>query len=255
MAHNKSATTGIGYSTSDEIFVDGLNLVDEVMGQFSFTEFIYFHLMGKRPTTEQTQLLDVVLVTLMEHGMTPSSIVTRLIYYSSPESLQSAVAAGLAGVGTTFIGTMEGCAALLDEMLAAPEGPKARATTIAERYKTEGCAIPGFGHPIHKPDDPRSVRMLQLAEDKQVPGRYISALRDLSAEIDRVYGRHLTINATGATAAVLGEIGIPAAIMRGIAVISRSAGLVGHISEERRNPIAKHIWQEVEASVRYERNE
>ena len=84
-----------------------------------------------------------------------------------------------------------------------------------------------------------------------MPGRHISALQTLSREIDRAYGRHLTINATGAIAAVLGEIGIPQPVMRGIAVISRAAGLVGHIFEERENPIARHIWDSVYNGVPY----
>lgn len=255
MDDKKTPTTAIGYSTADEIFVNGLNLVDDVMGKFNFTEFIYLHLTGAKPTKEQIALLDVVLVTLMEHGLTPSSIVTRLIYYSSPECVQSAVAAGLTGVGSTFIGTMEGCALLLEEILSAPEGTTARARQIAERYREERRAIPGFGHPIHKPDDPRSIRMVQIAESFNVPGHHINALRELSTAVDHVYGRHLTINATGATAALLGEINIPVGIMRGVAIISRSAGLVGHIGEEMRNPTAKHIWQMVETSIPYVRNE
>lgn len=253
MSAKQLPTTAIGYSTQDKIVINGLDLVDEVMGKMGFTELIYLHMTGNKPTPQQTALLDLVLVTLMEHGLTPSAIVTRLIHYSTPEGIQSAVAAGLLGVGSTFIGTMEGCAALLDEMLAAPEGATARARTIAARYRDERRAIPGFGHPIHKPDDPRSGRMLQIAERLDVPGRHITALRELGAAVDQAYGRHLTINATGATAALLGEIAIPSAIMRGVAVISRSAGLVGHIGEEMRTPSGKHIWNTVEQAIPYER--
>jgi len=255
MSSKHTPKTGIGYSTEDQIFVNGMNLVDDVMGKFTFTDFIYLHLTGARPTPSQAALLDVVLVTLMEHGLTPSAIVTRLIYHSAPEAIQAAVAAGLTGVGSTFIGTMEGCSALLDEMLTAPEGSQLRARAIAERHRAERRPIHGFGHPIHKPDDPRSARMLSLAEQHHVPGRHIAALRELSAEVDRAYGRHLTINATGASAALLGEIGIPGNIMRGVALISRSAGLVGHIREEMRDPAARHIWGIVESTIPYEREQ
>lgn len=248
----KPPTTAICHSSVDAIHVRGANLVDELIGELTFTEMILFQLLGKRPTRPQTVVLDAVLVTLMEHGLTPSAIVTRLIYDSAPEALQSAVAAGLLGVGSTFIGTMEGCSALIGEMLAAPEGVQARARAIAERHRAERRPLHGFGHPHHKPDDPRTPRLFQVAQREGVAGRHIGALQTLSAEVDRAYGRHLTINATGAVAALLGEIGIPQPIMRGVAVVSRSAGLVGHIWEERERPSARFIWETVERGIPYD---
>jgi citrate synthase len=245
-------TTGISYSTADRIVIRDADLVNDLMGKMSFTEMILFHLLRRRPTRTQTAVLDAVLVTLMEHGMTPSAITTRLIYDSAPEALQSAVAAGLLGVGSTFIGTMEGCAALIDEMLGAPEGVAARARAIAERHHAARRPLHGFGHPIHRPDDPRSPRLFEIARAEGVAGHHIDALLALSSEIDRAYGKHLTINATGAIAAVLGEIGIPQAVMRGIAVISRAAGLVGHICEERERPAARHIWERISNDIAYQ---
>ena len=245
-------TTSIARSTADQIFVREADLVNELIGELTFTEMMLFLLTGKKESTKaQIRVLDAVLVTLMEHGLTPSAIATRLIYHSAPDSLQSAVAAGLLGVGTTFIGTMEGCAANIEEMLAAPEGVEERALAIAQRYHASRKPLHGFGHPHHKPDDPRTPKLFGVAESENVPGLHIGALRILSAQVDKVYGRHITINATGATAALLGEIGIPQKIMRGVAVVSRSAGLVGHILEESRKPSAVFIWETVDEAIPY----
>ena len=244
-------TTRIAHHTADAIYVRGASLVDDLIGKLTFTEMMYFQLMGARPTPAQTKILDAVLVTLMEHGITPSSIVSRLIYDSCPEAVQAAVAAGLLGVGSTFIGTMEGCAANIEELLGAAEGEAARARAIVQRVRAAKLPIPGFGHPHHKPDDPRSPRLLAVAEEAGVPGRHIRALRLLSKEVDAAWGRHLTINATGAVAALLGEIGIPVQVMRGIAVVSRAAGLVGHIREEQLDPSARHIWNTVSQHIPY----
>jgi len=250
-------TTKIGRHTNEKIFIRGESLVDDLIGRLTFTEMMYFQLLGAKPTAAQTRILDAVLVTLMEHGITPSVIATRMIYDSCPEAVQAAVAAGLLGVGSTFIGTMEGCAANLEEILAAgkdaggAEGEAARARAIAQRVRAAKRAIPGFGHPHHKPDDPRSPRLLAVAEEAGVPGRHIRALRLLAKEVDAAWGRHLTINATGAVAALLGEIGIPQEVMRGIAVVSRAAGLVGHIREEQLEPSARHIWNVVADAVPY----
>jgi len=252
MKNKPVPTTSIARSDSKQIFIREADLVEELIGEMSFTEMFLFHLTGKKPPAGHVKVLDTVLVTLMEHGLTPSVIATRLIYHSAPEALQSAVAAGLLGVGSTFIGTMEGCAKMIDEMLNAPEGVEARARAIAERHHQAKLPLHGFGHPHHKPDDPRTPKMLSVAKAQSVPGRHIEALLTLSQQVDAVYGRHITINATGASAALLGEIGIPLPIMRGVAVISRSAGLVGHILEESQRPAAAYMWETVDHSVPYE---
>ena len=244
-------TTKISHHTTDAIYVRGANLVDELIGRLTFTEMMYFQLLGERPTPAQAKILDAVLVTLMEHGLTPSVIAARMIYDSCPEAIQAAVAAGILGVGSTFVGTMEGCAANLEEILSAPEGEQARAKAIAVRLRKEKRPIPGFGHPHHKPDDPRSPRLIAVAEAAGVPGRHIRALKLLATEVDAAWGRHLTINATGAIAALLGEIGVPQAVMRGIAVVSRAAGVVGHIREEQLEPSARSMWDAVAESIPY----
>jgi citrate synthase len=246
----KKPTTKIAHHTADAIYVRGASLVDELIGKLTFTEMMYFQLLGRRPTPAQARILDAVLVTLMEHGLTPSAIATRLIYDSCPEAIQAAVAAGLLGVGSTFIGTMEGCATNLEEILSS-SSPEIKAKEIANRYRKAKQPIPGFGHPHHKPDDPRSPRLLALAEEAGVPGHHVRALRLLAAEVDTAWGRHLTINATGAIAALLGEIGVPREVARGIAVVSRAAGLVGHIREEQLEPAARHMWDVVAENVPY----
>ena len=246
----KKPTTKIARHTTDAIYVRGASLVDDLIGKLTFTEMMYFQLLGERPTPSQTKILDAVLVTLMEHGITPSAIASRLIYDSCPEAIQAAVAAGLLGVGSTFIGTMEGCAANLEEIISS-ENQLNTAKTIAQRFRAAKRPIPGFGHPHHKPDDPRSPRLLAVAEEAGVAGNHIRALRLLASEVDAAWGRHLTINATGAIAALLGEIGVPPEIARGIAVVSRAAGLVGHIREEQQDPSARHIWNVVSEAVPY----
>jgi citrate synthase len=250
-ANVATPTTKISHHTTGAIYVRGASLVDELIGKLTFTEMMYFQLTGERPTPAQARVLDAVLVTLMEHGITPSVIATRMVYDSCPEAVQAAVAAGLLAVGSTFVGTMEGCAANLEEILAAPEGEAARARAIALRHREARRPVPGFGHPHHKPDDPRSPRLLALAAEAGVPGNHVRALRLLAAEVDAAWGRHVTINATGAVAALLGEIGIPQPVMRGIAVVSRAAGLVGHIREEQLEPAARFMWDVVAERVPY----
>ena len=244
-------TTRLCTHDTESITVRGADLVDELIGELTFTEMTYFAIIGRRPTQAQTRILDAVLVTLMEHGLTPSAIAARMIYGSTPESLQAGVSAGLLAVGSVFVGTMEGCAALIERILAAPDGEGA-ALDIADEYRSARRPIPGFGHHMHKPDDPRTPKLFALAESQGVPGNHISALRTLSAAVDERFGKHITVNATGAIGALLGEIDIPATVMRGIAVISRSAGLVAHIAEEQRTPSMRYMWELIEEGVPYD---
>lgn len=250
MPADSSPRTRLCAHNKDAIYVRDRSLVDEVIGRMGFTEMILLSLTGKTPGETEVKVLDAVLVTLMEHGLTPSAIAARMVYSSAPESIQAGVSAGLLAVGSVFVGTMEGCAALIDRVRSADDGA-AEAHTIATEHRTARAPLPGFGHPFHRPDDPRTPRLFEVAHDAGVSGSHIAALQTLSGAVDEVYGRHLTINATGAIAALLGEIGVPARIMRGMAVISRAAGLVAHIAEEQEDPAMRTMWDAAEHSVPY----
>jgi len=244
-------TTSLGTHTAEDVFVRGRSLCRELIGKVTFTEMTYLHVTGRFPTPAQTAMVDACLVTLVEHGLTPSALVTRVVYSSAPEALQSAVAAGLLAVGSAFVGTVEGCAALLERVLGAPD-TATEARRVAEEHRAARRPIPGFGHPEHKPDDPRSIVLLDLARTQGVASGHVAALLALAEAIDGVYGKHITINATGAIAAILGDCGLPAEIMRGFAVLARCAGLVGHAHEEQHKPAMRAIWEASEHAVPYE---
>ncbi len=245
-------TTSIATSTKDDIFVRDKSLCRELIGQLTFTEMTYFQVLGRMPTRAQTAMLDACLVTLMEHGLTPSAVTTRLVYTSAPEAMQAAIAGGLLGVGSLFVGTVEGAAALIARMMGAPDGAGAEARRIAEEHRAGHRPVPGFGHFLHKPDDPRPAVLFTVAETNGLTGAHIAALRSLSAAVDEVYGRHITINATGAVAACLGDAGVPAEIMRGFAVLARCAGLVGHVHEEQHRSAMREMWEAAENAVPYD---
>ncbi len=245
-------TTRLCRHDADTIELRGRDLVDGMVVNMSFTEALYFHITGRDPGPAEAAITDAVLIVLMEHGLTPSAIATRMVYASAPEALQAGVAAGLLAVGSQFVGTMELTAKLLAEIIDDPAGIEAAAERIAKAYRAERRPMPGFGHHLHKPDDPRPPRLFAIAEANGVPGRHIAALRALGAAVDAAAGRHVTINATGAIAAVLSEIEVPWEIMRGFAVISRAAGLVAHIAEENQRPAARLIWSTVDKAVPYE---
>lgn len=235
--------TKIATSSADDITIRGKSLPHELIGKLSFTEMTCFTILGEVPSRERIACVDACLVALMEHGLTPSAITTRLIYGSAPEAMQGAVAAGLLGVGGNFVGTVEGCAKLLQRVV---DGEDPAALVAGTRGP-----LPGFGHDTHKPDDPRTPVLFAVAKQHGIAGRYVAALEALGVALDAAKRRHITINATGAIAAVLADAGIPVEIMRGFALITRCAGLVAHVHEEQREPAMRVIWESAEHAVPY----
>lgn len=251
MSLPEKQTTSLATSTASDVFIRDKSLCNELIGKLSFTAMTYFTVTGRMPTPGQTAVLDACLVTLMEHGLTPSALATRLVYSSAPEAMQGAVAAGLAGVGSVFVGTVEWAAALLARIAGAADGDE-EARKIAAEHRAARRAVPGFGHPLHKPDDPRPACIFRVAEEHGLAGRHTDALRALGAAVDAASGKHVTINATGAIAAALADAGIPAEIMRGFAILARCAGLVAHVREEQQKPAMRAIWEAAERAVPYD---
>ncbi|RMA59635.1 citrate synthase [Acidovorax sp. 100] len=246
---SKTPVTRLCTHTLTSLHYRDADLVEDLMGKKTFTEVMLMQILGRTPRGVDLRITDVVLIVLMEHGLTPSAIATRLIYMSAPENLQGAVSAGLLAVGSSFVGTMENCSGLLDR-IAAAQDPEAEALAIARHYKGLKSPVPGFGHHLHKPVDPRAYKLLEMGRaEPDLRGDKIRALETLSQAVDEVAGRPITINATGAVAALLGEIGVPTAVMRGFAVISRAAGLVAHIVEEQQSPSGRFIWDTVEHAI------
>ena len=245
----KPYRTDIGWSTPDQITVFGRSLPDEILGHLSFGDMAFLELTARVPTPDESRMFNAMLVTLVEHGLTPSSLVARMTYLGAPESLQAAVAAGLCGLGTVFVGSIEGSARMLKEAMPDPGAAPdlgAVATAIVARFVADKAIIPGIGHPFHKPIDPRTPRLVAIAQETGFDGPYVSLIQIVAAEAGRAGGRDLPANATGILGALCCEMGFDWRICRGLGVMARAVGLVGHILEESRNPMAMDVWLRTE---------
>jgi citrate synthase len=232
--------TEIATSDLHHIWVRGLDLTSDVMGRLTFTEVVFLLIASRLPTPEEMRVLDAVLVSLMEHGLTPSATVARVTYSVSPESLQGAVAAGLLGAGSVVLGSMEECGRILTQVDEAVTRGRPLAEVLEEvvlDYRRQHRRLPGMGHAIHTEGDPRTARLFEIAKECGFSGRHVAAVQALAKAAESASGRSLPINATGAIAAVLLEVGVPWQLHRGFALISRTAGLVAHIGEELEAPI------------------
>src|SRR5450755_71645 len=172
--------TSIGASDLDSITLLGQDLAADLMGQVSFGELALWLVTQRRPTTSQVRVFEAVLVALADHGFTPTAIAARITYLSAPDSVQGALAAGLLGGGSRFLGVTEDCGQFLDEVLAeAGEIPTddagfdALALAAVTRAKAERKFVPGLGHPVHKVLDPRTPRLIEISEEEGLRGPHL----------------------------------------------------------------------------------
>ena len=255
--HSKPIRSDMGWSDTTRIRVQGMDLMQDIMGKLNLGDFAFLEIQGRLPTPSESVVFNAMLATLVEHGMTPMVIAARLTYLGAPESLQGAVASGLLGMGTTFAGTAEGSARLLQEALAG-EGADVPdhalpelAQNLVQQLRDKRQPIPGIGHNLHKPVDPRATRLFALAAEHGLSGRYVRLMQAIATAAERILDKpgQLPVNATGALGALSSEMGIPWRLCRGLAVIGRTIGIVGHIAEELRQPIARDIWERMEAEA------
>lgn len=245
-------TSAIAHSTRDRITVRGLDLTTEILGNLNLGDVAFLQVTGRKPTPQESAVFNAIVITLVEHGITPSAITARMTYMGAPEALQAAVAAGLCGLGTVFVGSMEGASRMLYAALAdsgdAPDLEAVANRTVAD-YRARRESIPGLGHPLHKPVDPRTPRLFAIAAENGLSGRYVSLMQCIQQAAEAASGKSLPINATGAIGAICCEFGFPWKIVRGFGVMARAIGLVGHILEESENPMVFEVWQRLEEEI------
>jgi citrate synthase len=228
----------------------GRDTLTDIVGEMTFAEGFYFIVTGRRPTGSEARVLDAALLVLMDHGLTPSALVARLVADSNPDDIQIPLAAGVLMVGNRFAGTMVGAGRILSQGMAYQGDKRTWAAQIVQEFRQSKRRMPGFGHPDYKDVDPRAQRLFRIAEQAGVPGDHIGLLKLLSEAMDADAKRHVTLNVTGALGAVLHEIRFPVEAMRSVAVVGRCAGLVAHVQEERTAPIVPELLN-FSGTIRY----
>ncbi len=255
----RSYPTSLGSSDAASIHLLGQDLAADLMGQVGFGELSFWLVAGRRPSAGEVRVLEAVLVALADHGFTPTAIAARLTYLSAPDSLQGALAAGLLGGGSRFLGVTEDAGRFLDDALAALDDPlptddagwDAVALDLVRSTRAAGRYLPGVGHPVHKVEDPRTPRLLAIAEEEGLRGPHLRLYEAVGRVHEQVLGRRLPLNGAGVCGAALADLGLPIDLLRGFALLARAAGLLGQLAEELRRPVAREIYDDVERRARY----
>ncbi|HEY9493283.1 MAG TPA: citryl-CoA lyase [Intrasporangium sp.] len=253
--------TSLGVSTEATISLLGEDITD-LMGSVGFGELAYWLMTLRRPSPGEARVLEAVLVALADHGFTPTAIAARLTYLSAPDSLQGAVAAGLLGGGSRFLGVTEDCGAFLAKVLErhTAEVPSSDDDTVGwdelgrvavREAREAGSYVPGLGHPVHKVEDPRTPRLMAIAKEAGTLGPHLRLFGAIGRVHEEVLGRHLPLNGAGVCGAALADIGIPLAMLRGVALLARTAGLLGQLAEEQRRPVGMDVYLSVDRHATY----
>jgi len=237
----------IAQAYPDRVEVRGRDLTGELMGQVTFTEYFHLLLTGREPTEDQRFFLDLLLVAIAEHGMMPTNVAARMTLAADPGSLQGALAAGMLGAGPVVLGTSEECARLLVAGVA--EGRDAAA--VVRDLRAAGDRVPGFGHPVHRPVDPRAERILELADERGVSGACVAYARSLRDAVGAAWDKPLPMNVALPIAAVLLDLGYSVETVKTVPLLARTAGLLAHLVEEREEPIGLVLASAAEDAVEY----
>src|SRR5436190_11709219 len=225
------------------------------MGRVGFTEYFHLLLTGREPTEDQRFFLDLLLVAIAEHGLMPTNVAARMTLAADPGSLQGAVAAGILGCGPVILGTAEECARLLEEADRKTQDgtdPAVVASVMAEEIHSAGGKLPGFGHPVHRPVDPRAERILAFADAREVSARHVRLARQFRDAAEEAWGRPLTMNVSMPIAAVMLDLGFPSVTVKAVPILARTAGLLAHLAEEQQSPAGFFMAAKADEAVEYE---
>lgn len=251
--------TSIGHSDAESITLLGHDLSGELIGRIGFGELAFWLVALRRPSPGELRVFEAVLVALADHGLTPSAIAARLTLTGAPESVQGALAAGILGGGSRFLGVTEDCGRFLATSLAAHDGTLPEddagwdelARAAVQRQRGLGQHVPGLGHPVHKSGDPRTPVIIAVAADAGVRGPHLRLFEAIGRVHPAVLGRTLPLNGAGVCGAALADLGFPIDTLRGFALLARTAGLLGHLAEEQRRPIGMAVYDHVDRSADY----
>jgi citrate synthase len=252
--------TSLGTSTAETISLLGKDLARDLMGNVGFGELAFWLVALRRPTPGELRVFEAVLVALADHGFTPTAIAARLTYVSAPDSLQGAMAAGLLGGGSRFLGVTEDCGQFLDDVLAEQEtlpdaddeaGWDELARAVVRRTREQKRFVPGLGHPVHKVEDPRTPRLIGLAREEGVLGPHLRLFSAIGRVHPEILGRTLPLNGAGVCGAALADLGLPREMLRGFALLARAAGLLGQLAEEQRAGIGLDVYMAVDRNARF----
>lgn len=243
--------TSISRVRPGEILVRGYP-IEQLTRNCCFGDITYLLLTGELPKGNEGKLVEAILISCCEHSLASPSVDAVRFVASCGVPLQTAVAAGISAIGDIHGGAIEPCARILQA--AVKDGRDAR--TIFAELREQKKRLPGFGHPVHRDQDPRVKVLLELAENWSLTGAHTSLALELEKAAEHCLGRHLPMNVDGVIAALMSDMEIDPALGKAFFIVGRSIGYVAHAHEQvtQERPFKAASYQDIEYSGPDRRN-
>lgn len=210
--------------------------IDELVGNISFSQAVFLAIKGQLPNEREAKMIDAMMVSSIDHGVTPPSCLTARTIASAGAPLNAALAGGVLAISRHHGGAIEDCMTVFQKAVTGQRESSLTAENAAKdiihEYREQGKRLPGFGHRFHT-KDPRTLRLFQLAHELKIAGEYIDMAKAIESGITEIIGKHLPINVDGAIAALLCEMDFPYQLANAFFIMARMPGLVAHVYEEQ----------------------
>jgi len=209
---------------------------EDLIGNVPFAHVVYLLLKGTLPSKEHGKMIDAILTSCIDHGVTPPSSIASRTVASGGVPLPTAVAAGILSIGDAHGGAIEKGAKLLQDgvLRMKKEGKTVDeiAAVLVKEINEQKQRIPGFGHRIHTAD-PRSKRLFELAKELKIAGDHVALSKAIERQLEKTQGKKLPINVDGAIAAISSDMGFDWRLGKAFFLLGRVAGLTAHVYEEQ----------------------
>ncbi len=210
--------------------------LDELMGKITFAQAVFLAIRGELPSEKEARMIDAMLVSSIDHGVTPPSCLAARTIASAGSPLNAALAGGILAISKHHGGAIEDSMKVIREAVrrkkTSSESEEQTATGFVKEYKDKNKRFPGFGHRFHS-QDPRTVKLFQIASELGIANEYVGMARAIEKAIEQSTGKNLPMNVDGAIAALLCEMDFPPELANAFFVMARVPGLVAHIYEEQ----------------------
>jgi citrate synthase len=227
--------TSITKVEPNKLLLRGYRL-DELMGAVTFSQGIFLAIRGNLPTEKESKILDAILVSSIDHGVTPPSCLAARTIASTGAPLSAALAGAILAISKHHGGAIEDTMGLFQEAVsrtkALKETNEEAALAMIREYREARKRLPGYGHRLHT-EDPRSKRLFQMAYELEIAGEHVKMAESIEAGIGKTLGKHLPLNVDGAIAALLCEMGFPSELGNAFFMMARVAGVIAHVFEEQ----------------------
>jgi citrate synthase len=204
---------------------------EDLIGNVSFPEMIYLLIKGEMPSNNEAKMLEAVLISFCDHGVTPPSTQAARIMASTGSPMHACVGGGLLAFGKHHAGAIENAMRTLQEGVKRYNGD---IETIAGEIVCEslecGQKIPGFGHRYHA-EDPRVPKLMEMAEKYDCAGIHTELALTIQSILLEKKG--IRMNIDGANGAILSDMGFDWSVGTGMFMIGRLPAIIAHVHEEK----------------------